>query len=182
MAMSPFSPRYHSTPILSEECRGTFFPPVLRCPGLLFGMRKIKVSCCAQSWPAPHRNLPGEASRWLFQSPSKRQDDWTPSFALQPFHISEPQPCIIPSPSTLYHTIQCIIPSQTTWPSAGDRDWNIVPQPWNWNPCLTNNFSEKHILTNDVSKGNIFTILVHVVEWKSGVTVQFHRTFTTTTY
>ena len=143
MAMSPFSPRCHSTPTLSVECRGTSYPPVLRCPGLLFGMRKIKVSCCAQSWPAPHRNLPGEASRWLFQSPSKRQDDWTPSFALQPFHISEPQPCIIPSPSTLYHTIQCIIPSQTTWPSAGDRDWNLVLQHWNWTPFLTNNSKKK---------------------------------------
>ena len=162
MAMSPFSPRYHSTPILSEECRGTFFPSVPRCPGLLFGMRKIKVSCCAQSWPAPHRNLPGEASRWLFQSPSKRQDDWTPSFALQPFHISEPQPCIIPSPSTLYHTIQCIIPSQTTWPSAGDRDWNLVLQHWNWNPFLTNNFHKKTHLDLWRFKGQLYSQSLYI--------------------
>ena len=55
------------------------------------------VSCCVRG--APDRNLPRPLGRWwwLFQSPPKRQDDWTPSFALQPFHISEPQPCIIPS-------------------------------------------------------------------------------------
>ena len=45
-----------------------------------------------------------------------------------------------------------------------------------------NNSKRKHILANYDLRGNISTILVYVVEWKSGVTVQFHRTSTTPSF
>ena len=80
-------------------------------------MSPVPSTFSTQHWNVPHiltceiiqeqylvvsrqpRNLPRPLGRcrWLFQSPPKRQDDWTPSFAVQPFHIWEAQPCIIPS-------------------------------------------------------------------------------------